>query len=70
MAQIPPFMGLLAPLEQSVAQLALAWVLRDPRMTSALIGASRVEQVKQNVAALNNLNFSSGELARIESILA
>ena len=55
---------------QSVAQLALAWVLRDPRMTSALIGASRVEQVKQNVAALNNLNFSSGELARIESILA
>jgi L-glyceraldehyde 3-phosphate reductase len=55
---------------QSVAQLALAWVLRDPRMTSALIGASRVEQVQQNVATLDNLNFSSDELAKIDSILA
>ena len=55
---------------QSVAQLALAWVLRDPRMTSALIGASRVEQVEQNVAALANLRFSSAELAKIEAILA
>ena len=55
---------------QSVAQLALAWVLRDPRMTSALIGASRVEQVQQNVATLNNLNFSSDELTKIDSILA
>jgi len=54
---------------QSVAQLALAWVLRDPRMTSALIGASRVEQVEQNVAALANLHFSSAELAQIEGIL-
>ena len=55
---------------QSVAQLALAWVLRDARMTSALIGASRVEQVEQNVAALGNLRFTSEELARIETILA
>jgi L-glyceraldehyde 3-phosphate reductase len=55
---------------QSVAQLALAWVLRDPRMTSALIGASRVEQIEQNVAALSNLNFSSEELGRIDRILA
>jgi L-glyceraldehyde 3-phosphate reductase len=55
---------------QSVAQLALAWVLRDPRMTSALIGASRVEQVEQNVAALSNLRFSSAELAEIDAILA
>lgn len=55
---------------QSVAQLALAWVLRDPRMTSALIGASRVEQIDQNVAALANLKFSSDELAQIDSILA
>jgi len=54
---------------QSVAQLALAWVLRDARMTSALIGASRVEQVEQNVAALDNLAFTSEELARIEAIL-
>ncbi|HVI80804.1 MAG TPA: L-glyceraldehyde 3-phosphate reductase [Candidatus Acidoferrum sp.] len=54
---------------QSVAQLALAWVLRDTRMTSALIGASRVEQIEQNVAALVNLNFSPEELTRIEKIL-
>jgi L-glyceraldehyde 3-phosphate reductase len=55
---------------QSVAQLALAWVLRDSRVTSALIGASRVEQIEQNVGALANLRFSSAELAQIDSILA
>jgi len=55
---------------QSVAQMALAWVLRDPRMTSALIGASRVEQIEQNVAALANLHFSSAELDQIDRILA
>jgi L-glyceraldehyde 3-phosphate reductase len=54
---------------QSVAQLALAWILRDARVTSALVGASRVEQVEQNVQALANLRFSSEELARIEGIL-
>lgn len=54
---------------QSVAQLALAWVLRDPGMTSALIGASRLEQIEQNVAALTNLEFSNKELARIDAIL-
>jgi L-glyceraldehyde 3-phosphate reductase len=55
---------------QSLAQMALAWVLRDGRMTSALIGASRVEQIEQNVAALGNLVFSKDELARIDGILA
>ncbi len=55
---------------QSVAQMALAWVLRDNRMTSALIGASRVEQIEQNVAALANLRFSADELARIDAILS
>jgi len=55
---------------QSVAQLALAWVLRNPRMSSALIGASRVEQIEQNVAALANLSFSAEELARIDAVLA
>ena len=55
---------------QTIAQLALAWVLRDSRMTSALIGASRVEQIEQNVAALANLRFSPEELDRIDSILA
>ena len=54
---------------QSLAQMALAWVLRDERMTSALIGASRVEQIEQNVAALANLKFSADELARIDAIV-
>jgi len=55
---------------QTVAQLALAWVLRDNRMTSALIGASRTEQIEQNVAALANLKFSPEELRRIHEVLA
>jgi L-glyceraldehyde 3-phosphate reductase len=55
---------------QSLAQMSLAWVLRGGRVTSALIGASRVEQIDDNVAALNRLDFSDDELSRIESILA
>jgi L-glyceraldehyde 3-phosphate reductase len=55
---------------QSLAQLALAWTLRDPVVTSALIGASRVEQVEDSVAAANNTQFSAEELAMIEAILA
>ena len=54
---------------QSLAQMALVWVLRDGRMTSALIGASRVEQIEQNVAALADLAFTDKDLARIDAIL-
>src|SRR5215469_6478931 len=54
---------------QSLAQMALAWVLRQPAMTSALIGASRVEQVDDNVAALEKLDFRAEELSAIETIL-
>ncbi|MCY3022196.1 MAG: aldo/keto reductase [Planctomycetota bacterium] len=54
---------------QTLAQMALAWVLRDQRMTSALIGASRVEQIEENVKALANAAFGSDELARIDAIL-
>ncbi|MFD0698288.1 L-glyceraldehyde 3-phosphate reductase [Paenibacillus sp. GCM10027628] len=54
---------------QSLAQMALAWVLRGERVTSALIGASRVSQIEENVAALKNLEFSAEELAKIEEIL-
>src|SRR5690606_30926311 len=54
---------------QSLAQMALAWVLRDGKVTSALIGASRVEQIEDNVAALNNLHFSTDELAKIDEVL-
>jgi L-glyceraldehyde 3-phosphate reductase len=51
---------------QSLAQLALAWTLRDRRVTSALIGASRPEQIIENVGALDNLSFSAEELAEID----
>ena len=54
---------------QSMAQMALAWVLRKPVVTSALIGASRVSQVEDSVAALNKLEFSPDELNRIDHIL-
>ena len=54
---------------QTLAQMSLAWVLRDQRMTSALIGASRVEQIEQNVAALNNATFAGEELQEIEAVL-
>ncbi|MDF2663575.1 MAG: L-glyceraldehyde 3-phosphate reductase [Paenibacillus sp.] len=55
---------------QTLAQMALAWVLRRGKVTSALIGASRVSQIEENVAALNRLGFSDEELAKIDSILA
>jgi L-glyceraldehyde 3-phosphate reductase len=51
---------------QSLAQLALAWTLRDPRVTSTLIGASSVAQLEANVGALDNLDFSSDELEEID----
>jgi L-glyceraldehyde 3-phosphate reductase len=51
---------------QSLAQMAIAWVLRDPRVSSALIGASSVGQLEQNYAALSNLEFSAEELTEIE----
>lgn len=51
---------------QTLAQMALAWVLRDPRVTSALIGASRISQLEENVAALSNLSFTADELAEID----
>ena len=54
---------------QSLAQFALAWVLRKEKITSALIGASRVSQIEDNVAALSNIDFSREELERIETIL-
>ncbi|TPW74029.1 L-glyceraldehyde 3-phosphate reductase [Schumannella soli] len=52
---------------QSLAQLALTWALRDERVTSLVIGASRVEQLEQNVAALQNLSFTEAELAEIDA---
>ena len=54
---------------QSLAQMALAWVLREQKITSALIGASKVSQIEENVAALNRLDFSETELNMIDDIL-
>jgi L-glyceraldehyde 3-phosphate reductase len=51
---------------QSLAQMALAWALRDPRVTSVLVGASSVGQLEQNVGALENLTFTDEELAAID----
>ena len=56
--------------QQTLAQMAIAWVLRHPGMTSALVGASRVSQVEDSVGALNNLKFSAEELKTIDAILA
>jgi len=69
LGQVRALDGLARERGQSLAQMALAWVLRDGRMTSALIGASRVEQIEQNVAALGNLAFSADELAKIDAVL-
>jgi L-glyceraldehyde 3-phosphate reductase len=50
--------------------MAIAWVLRHPGMTSALIGASKVGQIEEAVAALENLDFSEAELAQIDAVTA
>ncbi|MEH7225071.1 L-glyceraldehyde 3-phosphate reductase [Bacillus sp. JJ1566] len=54
---------------QSLAQMALAWVLREGRVMSALVGASKVSQIEDSIAALKNLNFTEEELTKIEDIL-
>jgi len=69
LGQVRALNSVAAERGQTLAQMALAWVLRDTRMTSALIGASRVEQIEQNVAALANLAFAADELQKIDAIL-
>ena len=54
---------------QTLAQMALSWVLRDDRVTSALIGASSSDQIKENCAAVSNMDFASDEIAAIDSAL-
>ena len=54
---------------QSLAQMALAWVLRDPRVTTALVGVSRLSQLEDNFATFNRMDFSEEELAAIDAIL-
>ena len=69
LGQVRALGEIAAQRRQSMAQMALAWVLRDSRVTSALIGASRVEQIDQNAAALGQLSFSIEESRRIDEIL-
>ena len=70
MGQVKALNELAAGRGQSLAQLALAWVLRDVRMTSAIIGASSVPQLETNVAALDAPALTADELSTIEQILA
>lgn len=67
--QIQGLQAIAMSRNQSLAQMALAWVLRDNKVTSALIGASRVSQIEENVKALNNLQFAQEELEMIRNIL-
>ncbi|WP_415953531.1 aldo/keto reductase [Streptomyces sp. KLOTTS4A1] len=62
--------GLARERGQSLAQMALAWVLREPTVASAIAGASSADQLADSVAAARNLEFSAEELARIEKLLA
>jgi L-glyceraldehyde 3-phosphate reductase len=55
---------------QTMAQMALAWTVRDPRVTTTLVGASSLAQLEQNVATIDNLGFSAEELERIEMVVA
>jgi L-glyceraldehyde 3-phosphate reductase len=66
MAKVRGLNAVAARRGQTLAQLALVWALRDPRMTSLVIGASSVRQLEQNVAALDNLTLSADELAEID----
>jgi L-glyceraldehyde 3-phosphate reductase len=69
-AQIVRLNAIAAARGQSLAQLAIAWVLRHPTVTSALIGASRVSQIDDTVATLDRLGFSDDELRAIDQVLA
>lgn len=69
LAKIGKLNALAAERGQSLAQMALAWTLRHPGMTSALIGASRPSQIEDAAAAVNQLEFDDEELARIDAIL-
>jgi L-glyceraldehyde 3-phosphate reductase len=66
MAKVRALSELAQQRGQTLAQLAIAWTLRDPRMTSSLIGASSIAQLEQNLGALANLSFTEDELAEID----
>jgi len=69
LAKVEKLNALAVARGQSLAQMALAWTVRDPRVTTALIGASKVSQLEDNFAALKTLDFTSAELSAIDAIL-
>ncbi len=69
MKKIQSLNSLATERKQSLAQMALAWLLRDPRVTSVLIGASSVRQLTDNLGALENIEFDNEELKKIDQIL-
>jgi L-glyceraldehyde 3-phosphate reductase len=70
LSQIKQLNDLAIKRGQTLAQMALAWLLKDNRVTSVLIGASRAEQLADSLKALDNIQFSADELGQIETILA
>jgi len=70
MAKVQSLNELAQQRGQSLAQMSLSWVLRDEGVTSALIGASRPEQIVENVAAAQNIAFDEDELKKIEGIVS
>jgi L-glyceraldehyde 3-phosphate reductase len=70
LSQIKQLNDLAIKRGQTLAQMALAWLLKDDRVTSVLIGASRTEQLADSLKALDNIKFSADELGQIETILA
>ena len=69
LARIRALQSIAVQRGQTLAEMAVAWVLRDPRVTSALVGASKVSQLDDNVAALRNLKFTPEELRAIDAAL-
>ena len=69
LAKVTQLNDLAGKRNQSLAQMAISWLLKDEVVTSVLIGASSCEQLTDNIGALNNINFSEGELKEIDKIL-
>lgn len=69
MAKINSLNNIASNRDQSLAQMAISWLLKDKRVSSVLVGASSSEQLKNNLQSLNNLNFTSSELVEIDKIL-
>ncbi|MCE1200010.1 MAG: aldo/keto reductase, partial [Marinilabiliales bacterium] len=69
MEKVKALNGIALQRGQSLAQMAIAWLLKDERVTSVLIGASSLKQLKDNLAAQQNLTFTKDELTGIETVL-